>query len=579
MSFNSCLKQSLFLLVFYLVFCNDALSKIGYSTSHKEYSVQPPIITFGNPASENPNIHMFAKGTGRTTGHIADISITNKGDRTSNVELGPYYIPASGRYQPYVIPGVVHVEVKPGSTVDVPLIGYCADIRRPPVPAGTAMPDIKTWIVPDIITEHWEPNPSDGWVSLSSLGDGKFVTKPGFGVFWNIPGTDHTLDHVIDQYQHPEEVAGILSSAISRIISTYDSLKYKGVINTPFAGNNDRERESVIQQTFWIYTSALIGDEYTKEQFADKLYEQFESQSGKSIQNTPAEVVKKLDQGVDDFWNTFNLVGVEAKILSIPQNQSSLPDLKSLENAFGKDLSEVKIHSDDHAKSAADSLGAKAYALGDTIVLGSVPSSLKHLAGHEAAHVIQQKTDKYQSDNSGDGTPEAAAKKESKPRCKCLKISGSISTDRGMKESIPFSADPNKSAAIVINYPRVSFDKPGSVHNPEEFTINISGLKLECECDKGPCEIISAKKGKTDNQYGFAITQFTSGVDVDGNTKKTGEKDQSFGFKSKSVASKDITIKFRLEAYCSSDDCNQKFCSTTLSFNFKDDDEEKKEKK
>ena len=66
-----------------------------------------------------------------------------------------------------------------------------------------------------------------------------------------------------------------------------------------------------------------------------------------------------------------------------------------MEPRFGHDFSQVRIHADEQAASAAESVGARAYALGGDIVFGAreyAPdtASGRHLLAHELAHVVQQ---------------------------------------------------------------------------------------------------------------------------------------------------------------------------------------------
>lgn len=136
------------------------------------------------------------------------------------------------------------------------------------------------------------------------------------------PGQTQQIQQILWYYsvQIPKDsimlTAPLLFDAIDKIINTTDSLKAAGAIATPFSGNPPKERESVIQQTFWYYTAALHDEEYTKEDFQVKLEEQYEEATGQSVSSAPAQVQTQIQGGVDDFWNTFQLVGAEAKVLS-----------------------------------------------------------------------------------------------------------------------------------------------------------------------------------------------------------------------------------------------------------------------
>ena len=68
-----------------------------------------------------------------------------------------------------------------------------------------------------------------------------------------------------------------------------------------------------------------------------------------------------------------------------------LPYHDKIQASFGKhDLSGVKTYTGQAATAAAKGLGARAYAMGDSVVLGPNGGDL-HTVAHEAAHVIQQR--------------------------------------------------------------------------------------------------------------------------------------------------------------------------------------------
>ncbi|MGM0577781.1 MAG: DUF4157 domain-containing protein [Myxococcota bacterium] len=68
---------------------------------------------------------------------------------------------------------------------------------------------------------------------------------------------------------------------------------------------------------------------------------------------------------------------------------SDLPHRGAIEQSLGTDLSGVRAHSGPDAAAACGRLGAEAYAMGERVAFAS-PSPSKHVAAHEAAHVVQQ---------------------------------------------------------------------------------------------------------------------------------------------------------------------------------------------
>lgn len=242
------------------------------------------------------------RGTGRTTGHIATLNIRNTTDQPHRLDLGPLYIPATGKYQPYILPETPGIAIPANGAVSVPLEGYCADIHKEPVPHGFPMILMDEWIQPAPLPQSWTPQKAHGWdVSTNS---------PLF-----IPGTNRDLGHIIDIHAHPDEAAPVLMQAIRHIISATDDQLELGLITTPFTGNPEKEREAIIQQTFWIYSSALNGEPYTQDQFADQTHQQFETNTGRPVESLNEQQQTDLDTGIETFWNSFQATGVEAKVL------------------------------------------------------------------------------------------------------------------------------------------------------------------------------------------------------------------------------------------------------------------------
>ena len=245
-----------------------------------------------------------ATGTGRTTGHIADLSLYNPTDAAITTEIGPMFIPSGGDFQPYVVPAAGPVSVPPHSTANVPLNGYCADIFTAPVPSGTGMPPVENWIpVHENLPSGWAPSAAEGW-------------KPTTGSSALIPGTTRPMGHTIDPVRHPAAAAEVLATALVQIAGAYDEMKENGAVTTPFSGNPEKEREAVIQQTFWIYAAELTGKAYKVQDFSNNTVKQFETSSGQKFQSAPPATRDNVEQGVTEFWNTFEAVGVEAKVLT-----------------------------------------------------------------------------------------------------------------------------------------------------------------------------------------------------------------------------------------------------------------------
>lgn len=279
------------------------------------------------PGLKDSGLLATAKGTGQTTGNIATLTIRNEKPVPVVADIGPFLIPSNGKDQPYIAPSSTLVNIPPNTTISVTLEGYCADIHSPPVANGEAMPPIDSWIEVSSsgLPADWRPETVRGWQPLASNIPNdiqSIIERPQLLV----PGTDLPLNYIIDQNTHPEEAAPVLFEMINLITEAYDNLKEKGEVSTPFSNTPERERESVIQQTFWIAAAALTGTGYKIDDFAKRTEEQFEETTGQKIQKLKPDQKEDLDAGIADFWNTFQAVGVEAKVIS------ALNDIKKKED-------------------------------------------------------------------------------------------------------------------------------------------------------------------------------------------------------------------------------------------------------
>lgn len=252
---------------------------------------RPPVRT-GYPLPDGVTVVEDPVGTGRTTGHIAEITLANHGPDPIVFPDRPIYIPSDDGYQDYVVPGGRGTTVPAGATRTIPIDGYCGDVRKPPVPAGAPVPGLDDWVVPIDST-------TSGPVPPSLIPAG-----------------------VIDPLLDPEIAAPYLWGAAEAIEDAVDQLQESGEMQTPFSGNRDRERESVVQQTLWRYSGELTGEPYTREEFGDRLQEQYEEATGTPIASATEQDRERLERGADDFWDAFELVGEQAKVL---QSDETVP--------------------------------------------------------------------------------------------------------------------------------------------------------------------------------------------------------------------------------------------------------------
>lgn len=265
------------------------------------------------PTSIPEGVNITATGTGRTTGHVVTLSVDNPLDEAVVIDLGPYVIPPSRGFQGYVIPEPFTVIAPPGDRVTVPLDGYCISIHHPPVPDGEPAPGIDTWIDPTgmlpILLEG--ENPPPGAVAYHPVSRKK---KPE-GMTPTIPGTDQDFPWTIDISEYPDVAAPYIFNATEAISQAYDELYDDGLISTPFNADFFKEKEAVVQHTLWEYTTALEGDNYTFEDFKKNSIKEAETILKKPLDQVPPPVQQEITEGIGSFWDSFEAVGVHAKVL------------------------------------------------------------------------------------------------------------------------------------------------------------------------------------------------------------------------------------------------------------------------
>lgn len=246
------------------------------------------------------NCIITAVGTGKTTGDVVAMTIYNPTSEDISDKLGPCFIPSGGEYQPYIVPTIKPVTVSAGQTIYITLKGYCADITKPAASEKDSFKSITDWIQ----------------IDPYAAGINSAPARP-------VPHPD----------TNPAEAAPKLLEALREISLQYDKLKDAGKITTAFSANPEKEREAVIQQTFWIYTSELRQKPYIKEDFKTQTYKQFEEKSNINPATLPKDQKEKIDRGIDDFWSTFQAVGTEAKVLNStkPEDKPYVPAISGPE--------------------------------------------------------------------------------------------------------------------------------------------------------------------------------------------------------------------------------------------------------
>ncbi|MDF1695700.1 MAG: hypothetical protein P1U56_07720 [Saprospiraceae bacterium] len=300
------------------------------------------------------NLIISARGTGRTTGHIADLSVTNNSDQFVSLTPQLLYIPGRDKYQGYIIYIPEPITVAPGTSTTLPIPGYCANPHVPPVPLNEPMPSPSEWIPIQIIPsggfeidghpptvpepmnppggstgppQHTTPIRISDQVPVPGYDPSMTNTvqaSPGYSedkgsdsdIKVTYPGTQVEIEGSIDPDIDPTIFGQLAATGLTAIIDNVDTIQNSGIYITPFSNDKEKEKETIIQQTFWIYVAVILGKDYDKEDFANNVYKQFENATGKTVTSLPPEQKEQVDGGVDDFWTVYTAVGIEAKVFS-----------------------------------------------------------------------------------------------------------------------------------------------------------------------------------------------------------------------------------------------------------------------
>jgi len=612
----------------------DAITKVGHAAGLADFSQPKLPAGTGKTSDAMPSSHpqiannIKITGTGRTTGHIADLTVSNPTKEPINVRIGNgegFLIPSNGKEQPYIVPSLPIIPIESGKSVTVPVIGYCVDVRRPPVALNEPMPKIQNWVtiatappMPNIpapsLSEIKSPKETIAYlISIPtkiglSLDEAKQTLQslplPAAQQNWNCPllrkfddrfpitvfpaaiSAPRTVllprvpdDMQDDEYLIPASInvdempalaTPILLAAIHQITETVERIHNDEtrLIKTPFANNKPKEREAVIQQTFWIYSAGLSGQPYTKKDFEANTIQQFAGTTGKDL---PQNQKDQIDKGVDDFWNTFSAVGVEAKILPKPIPSADDPIKKQMEDAFGSlDKAKINIHKDE----IMPGLGAEAVAKGNDVAVTPVRTPSTTVVAEEVAHSIQKSTS--HSQNLPESLVLQSNETEKEPMaypvntaCDCkemtfnLVVKGQNSDRNKKRDNRPVSSG-QESLTESENEKALIFD---DWSQGDYYTINFNTFKMKCDCQNAgviknvECDFfpgknkstvtdkdrikLESKPEKIDKKV-FEIISENDGAGQKYEYKYTPQKDQPDSF------------TFCFSAYCKSDKCNEK---------------------
>lgn len=273
-------------------------------------------------------LYSRASGTGKSTGEIARILVTNTDSVPVVLAAQTVYIPSDGDHQGYVgrIPGGVLVDA--GDQVSVSVTGYCIHPDRPPAPSGYELPPLAEWVPVGVaVSEPGRPPRLEKEVFLATAipvdryGDDDMDELKSSSVFrpWKEtpdgplptwPGTVHPVGGTVNLDKSPEIVAPLVVAVVEAVEDAADEMIRNEEVSTPYSGYSSKERETLVQHTLWIYMSLLTGERYSRDDFSNNVYNQLGSTA-----TLPKEEKENVETGIVEFWNAFEATGVKAKVL------------------------------------------------------------------------------------------------------------------------------------------------------------------------------------------------------------------------------------------------------------------------
>jgi len=228
-------------------------------------------LAFAFPTKLDPEkVSLSIVGTKETIGHVATLTLVNHSDEAFFIRIPPTILASkTGRVQNYVLTETVETTLAPRETKAIPLTGICLDARVRP--AGPEDKDELALLDPETLNADWR----------------------------------------------------IQLGGTQAVIQTTKELQRQGIYKTPYSKRPEKERDTIVQWTTWLFVSTLKGNPVTKEDLRKKVYEQ--------VGELTSEKKEKLDPGIDDLWNSVQLTGAKAKVLSEETEKISATDESELE--------------------------------------------------------------------------------------------------------------------------------------------------------------------------------------------------------------------------------------------------------
>ena len=264
-------------------------------------------------APPGSQLQYLARGTGRTTGHIATLLVYNPSSVPLRTTIGDCFIPPGQDYQGYVVLKTYTVAVPAFGKTELQLEGYCTNMERPAVPDGESMTEVSDWIPWASGAPLPSPNgglPGSGFSHQTSPADADPLAL-------TYPGTQIPFPYRIDFNRYPAQATRLLLYAAYAAEQAFDELLGAGKIQPDRWNRSPRAlRMDLVQQALWAYAARLQGRRYQQPDFSRQYTEEVEQQVNQEQANFAPETQKQVERQTQDLWSGISLVGASAKLIS-----------------------------------------------------------------------------------------------------------------------------------------------------------------------------------------------------------------------------------------------------------------------
>lgn len=255
--------------------------------------------------------------TGRTSGHVANLTVKNNCDQEMILELGPYIIPSEFDRQGYVIPEPVILMIPPHRTKTVALDGWCLNVELDAASGGGTLPSVKNWTSREEFAD-WQSN----WSQTGQLEDDSFKKSKSNGrtKTIRIPGHSRDFEFQTNKNADAEATAYMFVEAANALAAKYDELEEKEERTILTGVKIYSRRETFIQQAMWQYANLVSGEGYPYSAFEKVVMDQEITRHWKGVNSK--KDFKILEEETRRLWDRIQLFGQQAGLWKVAEKGS-----------------------------------------------------------------------------------------------------------------------------------------------------------------------------------------------------------------------------------------------------------------